>query len=371
MARVTITLPHHRYDIVIEAGVLDALGDRVRAVVPHDRCALITDDAVRALHGDRALASLRKAGYQATSASLPPGERQKNLASVERLYAALLADRLERRSPVIALGGGVVGDMAGFVAATYLRGVPFVQCPTTLLAMVDSSVGGKTGFNVPEGKNLIGAFHQPALVVVDPQVLGTLPERELRCGLAECIKHAVIRDPDLLDWIAAEAPALQALDPGALAELVRRNVEIKARVVMEDERESGVRAHLNFGHTFAHAIEATSGYGSILHGEAVALGMLAATRTAIEMGLCEPPLLERLVAVLETFGLATRSRLADDAALLAAMRHDKKVIGDRVRLVLPDGPGHVVIRDDVPEACVRAGWAQIRTDEPAATPAGR
>ena len=200
---------------------------------------------------------------------LPGGEASKNLDSVRALYDVLLERRLERGSPVIALGGGVTGDMVGFVAATYLRGVPFVQCPTTLLAMVDSSVGGKVGVNVPQGKNLIGAFHQPVAVIADTLALRTLPARELRCGLAECIKHAVIRDPKLFAWTRANMPSLLALDADALAELVARNVAIKAAVVTEDEKETGVRAHLNFGHTFAHAIEAVTGYGVILHGEAV------------------------------------------------------------------------------------------------------
>lgn len=360
MARVNVELEQHAYDIVIEPGLLERIGESVRAVAPHARCALISDEQVDAIYGDVASASLRSAGYEPTRACLPAGESGKNLASVEKLYAALLADRLERRSPVISLSGGVIGDMTGFVAATYRRGVPFVQCPTSLLAMVDSSVGGKTGFNVPEGKNLIGAFHQPVVVLIDPEVLKTLPERELRCGLAECIKHAVIRDASLFDWLGAEADAIRKLEVDTLVELIRRNVEIKARVVMEDPFEAGVRAHLNFGHTFAHAIEATAGYGEILHGEAVALGMLAATRTAIEFGLCEESLFERLTEVIGGFGLATRAPLADDERLEEVMRHDKKVIGDRVRLVLPDGLGSVVIRDDVPPGCVRAGWRQIR-----------
>lgn len=360
MASVSVELPHHRYEVVIEPGLLARLGERVRGVAPHGRCALVSDEVVRDLHGAEAEAALAGAGYEITRVVLESGESHKNLAAVERLYAALLADRLERRSPVIALGGGVVGDLAGFAAATYLRGVPFVQCPTTLLAMVDSSVGGKTGFNVAEGKNLIGAFHQPVLVVIDPEVLRTLPARELRCGLAECVKHAVIRDPSLLDWIHAESLAIREGDPPTLASLIQRNVEIKARVVMEDEREAGVRAHLNFGHTFAHAIEATAGYGEIQHGEAVALGMLAATRTAIEVGLCDVALLDRLAAVLAGLGLATAAPLPDATALAEAMRHDKKVVGDRVRLVLPDRRGGVVIRDDVPPKAVHAGWEQIR-----------
>lgn len=360
MARVDIELPHHTYAIEIDPGLLARLGERVHGVAPHARCALVSDANVRALYGEAAEASLLAAGYATTRADIEPGEAHKSLATVETLYQALLGDSLERGSPVIALGGGVVGDLAGFVAATYRRGVPFVQCPTTLLAMVDSSVGGKTGFNVPEGKNMIGAFHQPALVVIDPELLSSLPLRELRCGLAECIKHAVIRDPSLFDWIAGNAARILALEPDALVELVRRNVEIKAAVVVEDERERGVRAHLNFGHTFAHAIEATAGYGEILHGEAVALGMLAATRTAIEAGLCDASLLDDLTAVVEAFGLDTRCGLADSAALDAAMRQDKKVVGGRVRLVVPDRLGHVVIRNDIGPECVRAGWDQIR-----------
>ena len=251
--------------------------------------------------------------------------------------------------------------MAGFVAATYLRGVPFVQCPTTLLAMVDSSVGGKVGVNVPQGKNLIGAFHQPVAVVADTLALRTLPARELRCGLAECIKHAVIRDPDALRVDArAHLPALLALDADALAELVARNVAIKAAVVMEDEKETGVRAHLNFGHTFAHAIEAVTGYGVILHGEAVALGMLAASTLAASVGLCARELRAELEALVAAAGLPVRASLPDDARLLAAMALDKKVARARIRFVLPTRLGAVELRDDLEPAAIRAAWASIR-----------
>jgi 3-dehydroquinate synthase len=291
---------------------------------------------------------------------VPSGERHKTLETVRGVYDTLLAARLERRSPVIALGGGVVGDTAGFAAATYLRGVPFVQCPTSLLAMVDASVGGKVGVNVPQGKNLIGAFYQPMAVVVDPLVLQTLPPRELRCGLAECVKHGVIRDPGLFDWIEERVARIQAIDPAVMTELVARNVAIKARVVEEDEKESGVRAHLNFGHTFAHAIEATSGYGTIEHGEAVALGMAAATQLAVDLGRCDAALLARLTALLEKIGLPTRAELAATEELLAAMRLDKKVKAGRMRLVLPDRLGAVSIVEDAPEDAVRAAWESIR-----------
>jgi len=238
--------------------------------------------------------------------------------------------------------------------------VPFVQCPTTLLAMVDSSVGGKVGVNVPQGKNLIGAFHQPAVVVADILALRTLPARELACGLAECIKHAVIRDPSLFAWTRANLRALLALDADALTELVARNVAIKAAVVSEDERETGVRAHLNFGHTFAHAIEAVVGYGEILHGEAVALGMLAATTLAISAGLCAPELRGELEAVVAAAGLPVRARLPDDARLLEAMALDKKVSRARIRFVLPTRLGEVQLRDDLEPRAVTAAWASIR-----------
>ena len=228
------------------------------------------------------------------------------------------------------------------------------------VAMVDSSVGGKTGFNVPEGKNLIGAFHQPDLVLIDPTVLRSLPHRELLCGIAECIKHAVIRDPSLFEWMRENAQSILALDDEVMVELIERNVSIKAKVVMEDEKEHGVRAHLNFGHTFAHAIEATAGYGEILHGEAVALGMLAATRASVEAGICQAALLDSLENLLRAFGLTTQSDLPANAILEEAMRHDKKVIDDRIRLILPEALGQIAIRDDLSSACVQAGWDHIR-----------
>jgi 3-dehydroquinate synthase len=361
VAVVRVDLPERAYDVVIEPGALDRLGEHVRAVAPHARCALFADAAVARLWGARAAAALESAGFAVTRAELEPGEAHKTLAGVQRLYDALLGARLERRSPVIALGGGVTGDTVGFAAATYLRGVPLVQCPTTLLAMVDSSVGGKVGVNVPQGKNLIGAFWQPARVVIDPLVLRTLPARELRCGLAECIKHAVIRDPELLAFIERELGAIRALEPAVLVELVRRNVAIKAAVVMQDETETGVRAHLNFGHTFAHAIEATAGYGEILHGEAVGLGMLAASELAAKLGDGPTDLPARLRALLGAVGLPTRAALPDGAALDAAMAHDKKVAGGSIRFVLPRRLGEVQVRERVAPDAVHAAWAAIRS----------
>ncbi len=361
MATVDLVLPHHRYTVHIGPGLLSELGQRVRATAPHQRAALIVDDKIAGTHGPAAEASLQSAGYDPLVTTMTSGEDHKNLSTVEALYHKLLDERLERRSPVVALGGGIVGDTGGFVAASYLRGVPFVQCPTTLLAMVDASVGGKVGVNMPQGKNLIGAFHQPVLVVIDTDTLKTLSRRDFVCGLAECVKHGVIRDPELFDWIDANIQPILDLDPGTLVELVQRNVRIKAAVVMEDEKEAGVRAHLNFGHTFAHAIEAGTEYGRYLHGEAVSLGMVAAARLGVELGRCEGGLVDQLVALLNKIGLPTTTDgLPETDKLMDIMRSDKKVKAGRVRLILPDKLGAVSIVDDTPDDVVAKSWDSIR-----------
>lgn len=359
MPVVTVNLPHHRYDITIEPTVLDRLGAIVRNVAPHARCVLISDEHVMALHGEHAIGSLRHAGYDVVRHILHSGENHKNLDSVKDAYNTMLDAKLERRSPVIALGGGIVGDMAGFIAATYLRGVPFVQCPTSLLAMVDASVGGKVGVNVPQGKNLIGAFYQPMAVVIDPLVLQTLPPRELRCGMAECVKHAVIRDAGKFEWLDGNWGKIQAMQPGTLTELIAWNVAIKARVVEADEKETGERAHLNFGHTFAHAIEATSGYGVIEHGEAVSLGMVAATKLAIDADRCPVDVLPRLIALLTKIGLPVKAKLAPVEQLMAAMMLDKKVADSHIRLVLPDRLGVASIVKDASPRQIDAAWRYI------------
>jgi 3-dehydroquinate synthase len=361
MPVVPVTLPQHRYDVAIEPGALGKLGERMRAVAPASSALIVFDRALEATHLPRARASLEAAGYATVCTPFPGGEENKTLATVHELYDVLLAHRFERRSPLVALGGGVLGDTAGFAAATYLRGVPFVQCPTTLLAMVDSSVGGKVGVNVKQGKNLIGAFYQPVSVVADPLVLRSLPARELRCGLAECIKHAVIADAALFAWTRTHMHELLALDADALAQLIARNVAIKAAVVMQDEKENGVRAHLNLGHTFGHAIEAGVGYGRILHGEAVGLGMLAATTLAGELGIAARELRAEVEDVVGRAGLPRRAQLPDDARLLAAMKLDKKVAAGSIRFILPERIGAVVIRETVAPEAVNAAWASIRS----------
>jgi 3-dehydroquinate synthase len=359
MATVMLELPPQRYAVTIEPGGLARLGALVHACAPAARCALIADRSVARLHGAAAQRSLEAAGF-AVSVELVDGEEHKNLDSVARLYDALVSHGMERGSPVIAFGGGVAGDTAGFAAATYLRGVPFIQCPTTLLAMVDASVGGKVGVNLPQGKNLVGAFLQPRAVLIDPELLRTLPPRELAAGFAECVKHAVIADAALFDWIEREAPGLRALEPALLVELIRRNVEIKAQVVMQDERESGVRAHLNLGHTFGHALEAAFGFGTLLHGEAVGLGLIAAAALAEQLGMCGPELRKRLERLLPALGLPVRVGLPPLGALRAAMQVDKKISGARLRFVLPQRIGAVCLRDDVPSALVDAAWDAVR-----------
>ena len=364
MPTVELKLPHAAYSIHIEPNLVGRLGELAHAVAPHGSAALFCDGNVYEHFGATAEDSLRAAGYELTSHLVRPGEDRKTLSTVRGLYDVMVDGRLERNSPVIALSGGVVGDMVGFVASSYLRGVPLIQCPTTLVAMVDASVGGKVGVNLPQGKNLVGAFYQPKLVVIDTQTMCTLPKRELQCGLAECVKHGMIRDADLVDWTEANLDAILATQSDALVELVHRNVRIKADVVMADEKERGERAHLNFGHTFAHAIETTAGYGHYHHGEAVALGMVAASNLAANAGRCGSDVPERLARLLTKIGLPTSAAdLAPTNELMASMQLDKKVAGGKVRLVLPDRIGAVSIVDDAPPEAIEAAWESIRTDE--------
>ena len=355
----------HAYDVQIGPGLLGSLGERVAEAVPGaagGKAALISDESLEAYgHTQRAARSLQRAGVDTTVMVVPVGERRKNLKTVGHLLDLCLEAGLERGHPVVALGGGIVGDVAGFVAASLLRGVPFVQCPTTLLAMCDASVGGKTGVNTRQGKHLVGASWQPRLVLADVETLGSLPDAELACGLAECLKHGIIRDAELFAFIVDRADAFRARDPEALTDLVARNVAVKAAVVAADERERGERAHLNLGHTFAHAIEATWSLGAAYrHGEAVAIGTAAATRMAAALGRCPEPLVARVEAGLTAAGLPVRGELAPTPALLKVMLRDKKASGGRVRFVLPTRMGACEIASDVPEEAVAAAWDAVR-----------
>ena len=363
MTTVRVPLGERSYDIQIQPGSLARLGAAVSAVVPKARRALVISDSNVAPHYlATAEASLAAAGITAAGAVVPAGESAKSLTEAARLYEACLDAGLERSGVVVALGGGVVGDLAGFVAATYLRGVAFVQVPTSLLAMVDASVGGKVAVDLPRGKNLVGAFHQPRLVLIDPSVLATLPPRQVSAGLAEVVKHGVIRDGAFLTWLEDHAPTVLAREADTMEHLIASNCRIKAAVVTADEREeTGLRAILNFGHTTGHAIEAVQGYGGWLHGEAVAAGMCVATRVAAGSGvLQDEALADRLAGLLARFGLPVSLPAGvDPAALMAAMQYDKKAEGGRVQWVLPVRPGEVA-RAPVEIEIVTAALAALK-----------
>jgi 3-dehydroquinate synthase len=350
--QVNVNLSTGAYPILIEPSLLSAAGDRLRPLTPSARAFVVTDTNVGPKFLDALTDSLTRSGFGAVSHTIPAGENHKTLDQIARIYDTLIAGKIDRQSLVIALGGGVVGDMTGFAAATVLRGVPFVQVPTTLLSMVDASVGGKTGIDHAVGKNLIGAFHQPIAVLIDPTVLKTLPPRELRSGLAECIKHEIIRDAAGFDALERSIGRALSLDVDFLAELIAHNVAIKARVVEADPFERGERAHLNFGHTFGHAIESVSQF-AYAHGEAIALGMVAASRAAMKLGMLDEPSVHRIVHLLAAAGLPTGGMSLSVDDVYRAMFFDKKVKSGRLRFVLPDRIGHVVVRGDVPEQVVR------------------
>ena len=334
------------YPIAIGTGLLT--DSRLWSEVVGSRgVVLVTDDQVGPLYAQR-LQSALPALDRLTLITLPAGEQHKSMASVQQILDAALADRHERQSLFMALGGGVVGDMTGFAASLFLRGADFVQIPTTLLAQVDSSVGGKTGVNHSMGKNLIGAFHQPKHVIIDLDTLSTLPDREYAAGLAEVIKYGLIRDAAFFHWLVAQVSALQARDIPTLASAIERSCAIKAAVVMEDEQERGVRAHLNFGHTFGHAIERLQGYGEWLHGEAVAAGMVMAARLSERRGDLEPGVVDQLLSFQQQVGLPVKPPAGLTAAgFLDAMASDKKVTAGKIRYILLNQLGKACVSEDV------------------------
>ncbi len=350
MQTVQVPLADRSYSILIGKGLLARLGRECARLGLNSRCTIISDQYVARHHAGQALHALRRQGFDPSLITFPPGERSKNLKTVEACHNQLARHRLERNSFIIALGGGVVGDLAGFVAATYLRGIPFVQVPTTLLAHVDSSVGGKVGVNLKAGKNLVGAFYQPRLVLCDLGTFFTLPNREFRSGLAEVIKYGIIYDADLFQRLEKDMNRLLQRRPGPLANVIAQCCRIKAEVVRQDEKEGGLRAILNFGHTIGHAIEAISGYGRFLHGEAISIGQIAAARLSQQLlGLPEEDV-ERVRVLFERAGLPTRIKLsaAARAKLFEAMKLDKKVRAGEVRFVLADRIGHVKWGQKVP-----------------------
>jgi len=341
--QINIDLGDRSYPILVGEGLLD--DPATWGPVPKSATALIvTNETVAPLYLKQLQAVLAGRHRAVHTVALPDGEEYKTWQTLNLVFDALLSNGCDRKTVLYALGGGVVGDMCGFAAASYMRGVPFVQVPTTLLAQVDSSVGGKTAINHPLGKNMIGAFYQPQLVVCDLDTLKTLPERELSAGLAEIIKYGPIADMAFLDWIEANLAALLARRPAALAHAVRRSCEIKASVVGVDEREAGLRAILNFGHTFGHAIESGLGYGEWLHGEAVGCGMVMAAQLSLRLGLVDTAFEQRLTGLIRDAGLPTRGPRLGAARYLELMRVDKKSEAGEIRFVVIDGPGRAVVR---------------------------
>lgn len=357
---IPVDLPQEAYDVRIAPDGLDRLGEWMGGDRPlvklGQKVLLVSNPVVFELYGERAIAALEKAGYAVSHCILPAGEQYKTLASIEKIHDAAYENRLERSSAMVALGGGVIGDMTGFAASTWLRGIAVVQVPTSLLAMVDASMGGKTGVNHPKGKNLIGAFHQPKLVLIDPNVLETLPVREFRAGVAEVIKYGVIWDRPLFEQLEAaeRLDDYKAVGADLLQSMLEHSCRAKAEVVSQDVKEAGIRALLNYGHTIGHAIESLTGYSQINHGEAVAIGMVAAGQIAVEMGLWERSATERQDASIVKSKLPTRLPAGIDIdEILVALKSDKKVKEGTVRFVLPAGIGEAFVSDRVTDETVR------------------
>jgi 3-dehydroquinate synthase len=357
---INVALGDRSYPIYLGENILERVQELVRDLAPKGAIGLVTDSNVGPLYAESLCEPLRASGRVCVVHTLPAGEGFKRLEQIEAICGTFLAGGLDRASMVIALGGGVVGDMAGFAAGVFMRGIPFVQAPTTIVAQVDSSVGGKTGVNHPLGKNTIGLFHQPRGVVIDMTLLRSLPDRELRAGVAEIIKHGVIADAALFDFMEKNAAAILAKDLGALEYPIRRSCEIKAWVVGQDETEQGLRAILNYGHTFGHAIEAVSHYTLFLHGEAVAIGMCAAGALARNLGMVDNGFVERQRACCERYGLPVCWQDLPVDETVAAMRKDKKARAGLLKFVLPETLGQATQRTDITETQVRAALEAVR-----------
>ena len=358
---ISVSLPQNSYDILIAS--IDELGEKMQGLSKLGKKALIVSNpAIFKQYGQRVAEALTQAGFTVNSCILPAGERYKTSATLQKIYDAALENRLERSSVMVALGGGVVGDMTGFAAATWLRGIHVVQVPTSLLAMVDAAIGGKTGINHPRGKNLIGAFHQPRLVLIDPQVLKTLPAREFRAAIAEVIKYGIIWDADLFERLerADRLDQIRFVSDQLVQTILVRSAQSKAHVVSKDEKESGLREILNYGHTIGHAIESLTNYRVINHGEGVAIGMMAAGLIAVEMGLWDQGECDRQSALIEKAGLPTRiPEKVDRADLLPMLQADKKVRDGKVRFVLPRQIGTVIVTDQVEPGVIQKVLAQM------------
>ncbi|MFB8792389.1 MAG: 3-dehydroquinate synthase, partial [Potamolinea sp.] len=353
---IRVDLPQQSYEIAIAAGGLDDVGVWMSRLKLGKKVLLVSNPVIFKKYGERAITALKLVGYEVSYCILPAGERYKTLKSIQKIYDISLENRLERSSTMVALGGGVIGDMTGFAAASWLRGINVVQIPTSLLAMVDSSVGGKTGVNHPHGKNLIGAFHQPQFVLIDPLVLKTLPTREFRAGMAEVIKYGIIWDAELFAKLeqSKRLDQLRYVNEDLLQNILSCSCQAKADVVSQDEKESGLRAILNYGHTIGHAVESLTGYKLVNHGEAVAIGMVAAGQIAVKLQMWKPEEAQRQDALIQKTGLPTQlPNSLDIEAILDTLQTDKKVKDGKVRFVLPTQIGEVTITDQVPGDVIR------------------
>lgn len=359
MSVLTVNLGKYSYDILIGSGLLSSLGQRCAAVGLNGDVAVITNPTVAALYGDVVQQSLIDAGNIVTVITMPDGEEYKNATTLNSVYDGLIEAGLGRNSFVIALGGGVVGDLAGFAAATYLRGIPFVQVPTTLLAQVDSSVGGKTAIDHPRGKNLIGAFYQPQLVLIDVDTLATLPEREFRAGLAEVVKYGVALDYVFFEYLEQNVNAILAMERECLVEVIHRCCGLKAQVVELDEKESGLRAVLNYGHTLGHALETLAGYQELVHGEAVAMGMVLAVRICVARGYCSEIDGSRIVGLIKSFGLPVTPPAVERIRLLDALLKDKKSRNGAINFICNQGIGNYVEEKLLPEQLLTLSGLEV------------
>ena len=359
MRAIRVGLGARSYDVVVGPGLIETAGALIKPFLPRGRTTVVCDETVERLHGAALAASLKTHGVQASFVVMPPGEGTKSWEGLSDLTDRLLALGLDRGDVVTAFGGGVIGDLTGFAASIYKRGIDFIQIPTTLLSQVDSSVGGKTAIDTPRGKNLIGAFHQPLLVLADLDVLGTLSDREMRAGYAEIIKYGLLGDAAFFQWLEHEGAHVLQRKRDALAHAVAHSVQMKAEIVGEDEKEAAGRALLNLGHTFGHALEAETGYGdALLHGEAVAIGCAQAFRFSAAQDLCSPPLAERAVAAIAASGLPVRMDQVKGAPfsadrLISHMAQDKKASGGRLTFVLAKAIGQAFVAKDVDAEAVR------------------
>lgn len=354
MEKIRVELAERSYEIVIGSGTLDKLGKMVGSFGLSPKIAMVSNPKVLSLYGKRISDSILGAGFDLIIVTIPDGEEFKDLSSVQHIYDKLLEHRLDRSSALLALGGGVIGDITGFAASTYMRGISYIQIPTTLLAQVDSSVGGKTGVNHRLGKNMIGTFWQPSLVWIDIDTIKTLPKRQLLAGLSEVIKYGIIQDQELFAFLEEKREKILALDTAALIHIIKRSCEIKADVVARDERESGLRAILNFGHTIGHAIETVTGYTRFLHGEAIAIGMRLEAQLSQILGITDSDEVSKIKSLLDAYGLPVEipsDILIED--LISSMKLDKKAVAGELKIVLPEKIGNVVIHKGIAEKEIR------------------